>query len=148
MSTPEEFEALARQVASQAQVIRTKTGRYLWWAGRAGEELWLQVDRRDQFVGMHPHFTGKSSVRVGLEARVRREQHPTLVGAFRGWASPQDDQPSSGTYPFIFDLPDAARYEGLPLPCIVQAQLAAFAHEMTVYDSLEADQVGLETPGL
>lgn len=136
--TPDDIVALVRQVTEQAQAIPAMCGRYLLWTGGSGEELWLQTDTEGNLLGMNPHFKGESSVRVGLQGRVHRESDTPLDGAFHGWADPDHDKPNSGAYPLVFDAPDAALYSDLVLPVIAQAQIAAFAHEITFHESLDA----------
>lgn len=138
VQTQESFVALATQVATQTQPIPVRAGQYLRWVGGSGEELWLQTDEADDLVGMNPHFNGNSSVRVRLQARVGREGDTVLDGSFQGWADPEQEKPESGAYPLVFDLPDAATYFGLELPCIVEAQIAAFAHEVSSHASPDA----------
>lgn len=138
LRTQEEFVALAEQVAGDAEVVPAQVGHYLRWTGSAGEELWLQVDGEERLIGMVPHFTGKSAVRVGITERVTRPSDTSLDGAFHGWASPPEDVPADGTYPFVFDLPDAATYADLVPPAIVDTQIAAFAHDLSFYESEDA----------
>jgi hypothetical protein len=70
-----------------------------------------------------------------MPARIQREGDTSLDGAFQGWAAPEGDAADSGAYPFVFDSPDAQSYAQLCLPGIAEAQIAAFAHEITFYDS-------------
>ncbi len=140
----EDLVALAKQVAPQAQVVPVKAGRYLRWVGASGEELWLQADKTGAVIGMNPHFGGKSSVRVRLQARVVREGFTSLDGSFEGWADPVQDRPESGAYPFVFDAPDDATYIALQLPTIAEVQVAAFAHEISCYDTPEAFRASQE----
>jgi len=134
----EESLALANRAAPLAQAVAAEAGEYLRWTGDAGEQLWLQVGNDGNLVGMNPHFSGKSRVRVKLEARIDRDEHSPLDGAFRAWASPPEEAPDEGMYPFVFDVPDALAYPGLSLPCVARAQIAAFAHEIRCYESPEA----------
>lgn len=138
VTSEEELISLAERVAGWAQIIEVKPGRYLRWAPGTGEQLWLQLDRQGRLVGVHPHFAGKSSVRVRLEGKVFREADTPLDGAFRGWANPQGDTPDTGDYPFVFDCPDARVYGDLALPAMATVQIAAFAHKVSVYESREA----------
>ena len=112
-------------------------GYYLCWTSESGAELWLQVDDEDNLIGMNPHFTGESRVRVGLTARIDRPDGTLLDGAFHAWADPQRDDPEIGSYPFVFDAPDFRCFGGLPLPTILEARIAAFAHELAVFRSEE-----------
>ena len=138
VTSEEELTSLAERVTDRAEIIEVKAGRYLRWAPGTGEQLWLQLDRQGRLVGVNPHFTGRSSVQVGVRARVSRESDTPLDGAFHGWANPSGDASDSGEYPFVFDCPDAAAYVDLTLPGLATAQVAAFAHEVSVYESAEA----------
>jgi hypothetical protein len=147
VKTEKEFAALGERVATKARAIDVTDGQYLRWSGGAGEELWLQADLDGDLIGMHPHFSGSSAVRVGLEGRVRRDEHTPLDGAFHAWADPQDDDPESGAYPFVFDSPDAAAYSELRLPQIALAQIAAFAHSIQYSDSPAAFAAAQQAAG-
>ncbi len=127
--------ALASSVADRAETIDTPRGHYLKWAPPTGEQLWLQVTRTGDAMGMNPHFEGQSRLRAALEARVTRKAHTPLDGTFLAWANPPADGSPGGDYPFAFDCPDAATTETLTLPTTVTLQLAAFAQELTVHAS-------------
>ena len=72
VSSGEDLAALASRVAERAETIDAKAGQYLKWAPPTGEQLWLQVKHNGDAMGMNPHFEGKSSVSVAVEARVAR----------------------------------------------------------------------------
>lgn len=137
LHTHEDFVALANRVASDAETIVCANGQYRRWAGGHGEELWLQIDRESALIGMNPHFSGKASLRIGVQSRVHRDDDTSLDGAFYGWADPQDASVDSGVCPLVFDTPDAAVHDKLQLPSILTVQIAAFAHEIAIYASLE-----------
>jgi hypothetical protein len=144
VSSGEDLAALASQVTDKSERIATGPGEYLKWASPSGEQLWLQITSKGDAMGMNPHFAGKSSVRVGVEARVARPAQTPLDGAFLAWANPPADEgglpraESRGDYPFAFDCPDAARHLDLPLPVVVTAQVAAFAQQVSLYASADA----------
>lgn len=138
IDSQEEFLELANRLAAQCEPIVVKSGRYLRWSSPSGAEAWLQVDRRGELVGMNPHFSGASRVRVGLNARVRRPDATALDGAFHAWSDPPADDPATGSYPFVFDVPDFLCYADAVIPAVAQAQVAAFAHEVSVYGSIES----------
>jgi hypothetical protein len=87
---------------------------------------------------MNPHFSGESAVRVGLVARIIRPDGTDLDGAFHGWVAPAGDNPESGCYPFVFDAPDFQLHHQMHLPAIAEAQVVAFAHEVSLFTSPEA----------
>ncbi len=89
-------------------------------------------------MGMNAHFSGKSSIRLAVEMRVARPSHTPLDGTFLAWANPPAGAATGGDYPFAFDCPDAARHLALPLPARVTAQMAAFAQQLSRYDSAAA----------
>ena len=143
VTSGEDLAALASRVAERAETINAREGQYLMWAPPSGEQLWLQVKHSGDAMGMNPHFEGKSSVRVTIEARVTRESQTPLDGTFLAWANPSDDG-SGGAFPLAFDCPDAAVHEAMELPAAVVAQIAAFAQQLTVHESETAylaDQV-------
>ncbi len=129
--------SMADQVAEDAKVIEVPEGQYLRWSSECGAEVWLQLDREGQLIGIVPHFVGESRVRVGITSRIIRPDASPLDGAFHGWANPADEI-DSGEYPFVFDLPDFLNQRSLRVPGIATFQIAAFAHEISIYDSLDA----------
>jgi hypothetical protein len=135
VTSGEDLASLASRVAERADTISVSAGQYLKWAPASGEQLWLQVKHNGDAMGMNPHFSGKSLVRVALEARIARESHTPLDGTFLAWANPPAGAQTGGDYPFAFDCPDAAVSLDLELPATVDAQIAAFAQQVTVYDS-------------
>jgi hypothetical protein len=138
VKTPEDFKALAARAAKEAEPVAAEPGGYRRWAGSGGEELWVQLDPRGDIIGMTPHFSGRSRIKVGLQERVRREGGTALDGAFYSWASPKTDALEDGDYPFVFDSPDFGTYSQLQVPGIAEAQVAAFTHQIKSYDSPEA----------
>lgn len=139
----EDLAALASRVADRADSIFVPEGQYLRWSPPSGEQLWLQLKKGGDAMGMNPHFAGKSNVRATLEARISRDKHTPLDGTFLAWANPPADATSSGDYPFVFDCPDAATQAGLALPVTVDVQVAAFAQNATLHAS-EADYLSAQ----
>jgi len=131
----EDFVALAERLLDQTQSFQTRRGAYRLWSGQAGEQLWLQLDRSGALIGINPHFAGKASMTVGITNRVARPEDTELDAAFHGWADPSEDSIEDGAYPFVFDSPDAGTSSGFTVPAIARVQLAAFAHEVTAFES-------------
>lgn len=130
------LEALAERVIKDkaCEIYGTSQGRYFRHRSPCGAELWLQADRRRRLMGVNPHFSGPGRVTVGLTGPVRRPEESELDGAMHGWAAPEDAaRPESGLYPLVFDVPDAARHLGLGFPRVEPVQVAAFAHELTLW---------------
>ena len=147
VASAEDLAALASRVAERADTIDAREGQYLKWAPPSGEQLWLQVKRNGDAMGMNPHFEGKSSVRVAIEARVARQTHTPLDGTFLAWANPPEEG-VGGDYPFAFDCPDAATHEAVELPVTTVAQIAAFAQQLSVYASPAAYDEAAAAQGL
>lgn len=131
----EELAALASQVAARADSIFVDAGEYLRWAPASGEQLWLQLKKNGDAMGMTPHFAGKASMTAAIEARVSRDGQTPLDGTFLAWANPPAGASAGGDYPFVFDCPDAAVHASLPLPSTVPVQVAAFAQQATLHAS-------------
>ncbi|MGE0448881.1 MAG: hypothetical protein AB7Q29_04790 [Vicinamibacterales bacterium] len=149
VTTGEDLAALASSVADRADTIDAEGGQYLKWAPPSGEQLWLQVKRSGDAMGMNPHFEGQAVMRATLEARVTRETHTPLDGTFLAWANPPADGSTPGDYPFAFDCPDAGTLDALALPATVDLQLSAFAQQFTIHESEAAylaEQAAQGTP--
>lgn len=148
VATENDFLDLARRASESSACLEAgPAGRYLRWSCPSGAELWLQVNAENELVGMNPHFRGESRVRVGLTARVERPQGTPLEGAFHGWADPPGDAPDGGAYPFVFDSPDFLLNGGIEPPALVEAQVVAFAHEVSFHAS-QADYYNAQTSEL
>ena len=148
VSSGEDLAALASRVADRTDTVNAQAGQYLKWAPPSGEQLWLQVKYNGDAMGMNPHFEGKSSLRIALEARVVREAHTPLDGTFLAWANPPEGATAGGEYPFVFDCPDAGVHDALTLPVTVTAQIAAFAQTISVHDSKAAYHAAQAAQGL
>jgi hypothetical protein len=137
-NTEEEFSELAYQTYERGARLRVEQGVYLHWSPGEGVEIWGQLDHEENFIGLNPHFAGDSVMSVGLTSRLERNEASMLDGAFHCWANPSGDDAELGDYPFVFDAPDFRLCDSVKLPSIVEAQIAAFAHELSVFESEEA----------
>ena len=131
--TEDDFRHLALQAIESGEPIQADPGTYIRWRAGAGAEVWVQMSQNQTIMGLNPHFTGDTVRRVGLTGRITRPDDSPFDGGFYGWAAPQTDDPESGNYPFVFDTPDYLLYQAVKLPTILDIQLAAFAHEVSVY---------------
>ncbi len=137
LSSADDMQALVERVADEAEYVEVPGGVYLVWSGGDGPELWLQCDAEDNLVGMSPHFAGPTRMRLGLVAPIERPGQTELDGALYAWANPPGEDAETGDYPLVFDCPDAAMHAERELPCVATVQLAAFAHHLTVWDSVD-----------
>lgn len=138
VNSGDDFVTLAEEVSSIADPLPATAGDYLRWSPPSGEELWLQVDPEHRLLGMNPHFRGRSSMRVQVDARIRRDDHTALDGAFHAFAMPEGDGEEAQLYPFVFDAPDADVHAALALPATALVQLAAFANQAECFPTPEA----------
>lgn len=138
VSSMEDINNLAKAVALQTKQLPSVDGTYLQWRSACGAELWLQIDVNREYAGINPHFHGPARMRVGLTAYMPSETPSVLDGSFHGWSEPakqEDSEEMSGTYPFVFDAPDSSVHRNLTLPKIVDVQIAAFAHEIALFEN-------------
>lgn len=133
----EEFRQLLDRIASRARSIDVPGGRYLEWTSGTGAQVLIQVNRDNEVIGVNPHFGGGARLRAAVTAAVARPDDSPLDGAFHAWAEPEDDDPETGCYPFVFDCPDALAYGDLALPQVTEVQVAAFAHSVDVWKSVD-----------
>jgi hypothetical protein len=127
------LKKLAKKVLPLATEVSAPSGKFLCWAPGSGEELWLKLNDRNQVFRVSVHFSGSSSVRVGLTEAI----WPPDDGAddvFRAWTDPREDA-TDGVCEILFDSPDGSRHTDLELPVVATAQIAAFAHSLEVHDS-------------
>lgn len=147
IETPADFGGLVEQLAADAEPIEVRNGRYLRWSSPSGAEIWIQVNGSNGIIGAAPHFTGEAELRAELTGRVTRLDDTELDGAFRVIVDPSDEPPIGGAYPLVFDSPDFFCHESLSLPATLSVQVAAFAHEITVYDTVAAYEAAHPGPG-
>ena len=137
LNSEDDFHQLVAQACEEGEALEADNGTYIRWSPGEGIELWAQLDRDNDVIGLNPHFRGKSLMRVGLVQEVARPDGTPLDGAFHAWANPSEGDAESGEFPFVFDVPDY-QLRKVQLPSILQVQLAAFAYELQSYESDEA----------
>ena len=139
INSQDEFQDLAFQACAEGEALPVDNGVYIKWALGEGIELWVQLDKNDDIVGVHPHFRGWGQMCVGLTREIFRPESAPMDAAFYAWANPSFDDPESGEFPFVFDVPNH-RLCDIQLPAIVPVQLAAFADELQSYQSDQSFQ--------
>jgi hypothetical protein len=128
-----EFSELVLKAAGEGETIESPNGHYIRWSPGGGAELWVQATPEQQIVGCNPHFAGRGRMRIGVVREIPNPDRPYDGGVY-GWADPKDEEPESGLYPFIVDLPDFDTVrKRLPLFQTVEVQIAAFAREIACY---------------
>src|SRR5262249_39817597 len=134
LKTQEDFAQLAVKTCEAGQRFRTTDGSYMKWSPGGGIELWAQLDRDDQIIGLCPHFHGNGRMSVGIVNQVKRSDSTVLDAAYYGWANPSERSVEDGDFPFVFDVPNDKIQEPR-LGSVVVVQLAAFAHEIESFSS-------------
>ena len=135
--TEQDLQQMVENASKHARRVPASTGSYAVYSDKSGAELWVQLERRNIIIGVNPHFAGKSRRTVCLTERLEGKGSK-MDGSFYAWADPaEENNPESGAYPFVFDVPDFRTIGEIEMPHTVQIQLAAFAHELTYYESEE-----------
>lgn len=111
--------------------IISKNGAYVKWVIDKKIELWAQLNKKNEAIGLNPHFFGSTTCNVKLNNRVDNPRNSALDGSFYAYFNSED-------IPFVFDVPNMDLYDGIVLPQDVTIQLAAFAHEVKCFDSDQA----------
>lgn len=146
--TQEQFQTLANKVMPESMAVPAANGRYLHWRADNGAELWVQADASGKVVSLTPHFAGKARLPVSIVQRIPRTDGTELDGSFFAWAAP-GEQPDSGEFPFVFDVPDYRTQDELELPAKRDVQITAFTQELQIYDSPAAyDEFQRDDPKL
>lgn len=131
----DDFIEHVKAVCQNGELIHTDQGIYIKWEIGEGAQLWAQSNKNKSILGMNPHFSGSGRMKVRIEKRIKRDNHTLLDGTFYGWAGITDDNEEE--YPLVFDVPDMDRYSSIEADEVVTVQLAAFAHELVIYDNEE-----------
>lgn len=132
ISNHEDFSNYFQLTHENGDKIKTNLGTYIKWNIGCGIELWEQLDVNNLAIGLNPHFSGTSRIKVRIQNKIRRDNDSELDGAFNCWADPTEIE-EDGVYPFVFDLPDMANYNNIEMPQTVLAQITGFAHELSAY---------------
>ncbi|WP_046759380.1 hypothetical protein [Kordia jejudonensis] len=138
IQSEEDLYSLTEKAYQKSIPLKTLKGTYFIFSDASGAELWIQMSKKNKLIGVNPHFKGKSKRTVSLTATIDRPES-ILDGAFHSWAAPtENDNPESGVYPFVFDVPNHKKYLGIEIPQTVDIQLSAFAQEFDYYESEDA----------
>jgi hypothetical protein len=133
VSDIEAFKDLVQKASHTGRCMRSPNGYYVCWSPGAGAELWAQANAEHELVGLHPHFAGAARMRMGLTDIITDPENP-LDGSIRGWADPRPENPQSGAYPLMLDLPDFDLVRSrLRCPAVLTVQVAAFAHSVRCF---------------
>ncbi|HEC82990.1 MAG TPA: hypothetical protein ENI46_00720, partial [Firmicutes bacterium] len=136
VESAEEIEQLLDRVVDKCESLDVEGGRYLYWSAPSGAELWIQVDADGNYIGLNPHFWGKSRFRARIDRPLVRSDFTQLDGSYL--IRLVSDEPGLDGLPIVFDVPDFKLHHR-SFPEIVTFQLTAFAHdELEVFESEEA----------
>ncbi len=136
----EDFDAIISKVLDDENIDQCDTpkGIYLRWKQKDefGPEVFFQIVD-DQIVSVAPFFRGKSEVITGITTQVDIPETTPLDAFLHGWASPETDDPESGTYPYVFEMMSLFAYDELELPSMNAMSVCAIAREIDVFESEE-----------
>lgn len=144
IQSEEDFYSLLERAYEKSTPLKTTKGTYFQFSDKSGAELWIQMSKQNELIGVNPHFKGKSKRLVSITASIDRPES-VLDGAFHSWAAPMENgNPESGAYPFVFDVPNHKKYDEIEIPQTIEIQLSAFAQELDYYESEDAFDNGQE----
>ncbi|WP_078129228.1 hypothetical protein [Leptospira alexanderi] len=136
VKSEQEIVKIAERVYKDSKIIPTSKGNYAYHSDKSNAELWLQI-QDNEFVGLNPHYNGKSLRKVCLTSSITFPDRQ-MDGSYYCWADPSEpNDPESGAYPFVFDVPNFLETEISIFPYDVNIQLSAFAGEIELFDSEE-----------
>lgn len=145
VQSEQDVNVLITETINRVESIRCPQGFYLRFADASGAEIYLQGNINQELVGFNPHFDGKSKRLVCLTRAIERDSSE-LDGGFYAWANPREENnPESGEYPFVFDVPDFRTIGQIDFPKNREIQLTAFAsNDFKIYES-EQDYYNAQT---
>ncbi len=121
--------------ARHGQPLQARGGTYVRWSPGAGVEVWLLVEN-GEWTGTTYHYAGAARARVRTTARVREPGASPLAGTFHGELVMDGYSDFTGI-PFVFAVPDFARFTTMELQRVVDAQLTAFALDISGYATID-----------
>ena len=132
----EDINEMIQNVARYVEEVPCLNGFYYRFTDDSGAEIYLQTNQGQEIIGFNPHFAGKSRRKVTLTKSIERDSSE-LDGGFHVWANPaEENNPESGEYPFVFDVPDFRTIGKIKFPQDFEIQLTAFAsNEFKIYES-------------
>ena len=136
VTNEQDFDEVVQLACTENNRIKVQNGYYFALKDISGSQLWAQVNKKNECIGMNPHFSGKSNMYTLLNASVDRPDS-ILDGGLHAWAEPEGTIEQAGLFPFVFDLPNSNMYPDIVLPQLLHIQLAAFTHELTVHANEE-----------
>ena len=142
VSSEADFMKYVNLVFESGKKIKAYGGTYLLLKMGNGIELWGQLNTQGEMIGLNPHYKGTAVSTVRLIEKVEDPTDTLLDGRVYSEAEPSED--GAFAYPFVFDMPDIAAQK-IKYPVIREVQLAAFAHELSVYADEEEYNKAQET---
>lgn len=132
----EALQRMAREAFEKGQPRPHDNGFYIQYRDASSAELWLQFDQQKQLVDLHPHFFVDHKTHVCLTAKLPSGDSDHEGGFFAVSYPSVKDDPDSGRFPFMFDVPDfACTSDQLPIPKSIDVQLVAFTQTINTYPS-------------
>src|SRR5208283_2050872 len=93
------LEKLGRKCFANGRATRCAQGLYICWELGQGIELWAQLNKSEELLGLNPFFQGQTRANVGLQDRIARNGQP-MEGGFKSMAQPEAREPLRGAFPF------------------------------------------------
>lgn len=155
--------ALLRTLAAQARAVDVRRGAYRLWRSRDGAELWFHYPRprtsdtaskaqpgaatatspqpqAAQGDIITPFHKGQSAVKLRIGRVLAMDRSNPLEGSCLAWLPKTDD--GWREQPIVLELVPFARHTIEPMPYMVDAQIACFAHAVWAFDTAEAYVAG------
>lgn len=146
IDSEEGLNDLVQSVYKKSAPIKASNGHYSLFEDVSGAQIWMQVNKKPELIGLMPFFNGVSRRKVALHP-VEDELANEMEVRFHAWSNPPSEEVmQTGDYPFLFDMPDYMSVEPLEFPRIAEIQLNAFARRIEHYESEEDYSSGQEKP--
>lgn len=144
---PDDIDQFIQETWSRGAFTDTGDGYIIQWAAGNGAELWAQAAHDGHIMGLDPHYSGNTRLRVRLMRHVQQPGDSHLEGCFYCWVNPRDDEPEGGQYPFVFRAPEFGMYRTFALPVIREVQVAAIARRLDAFPDDDAFYASQNTIG-
>jgi hypothetical protein len=131
---PDSLNEYFKKTVESGEIIDSKNGKYIRWKLGDGAELIGKLNNQNKPLGLKPYYFGNTRYNIRYARVVKQDTDGALDGAIFGWAEPFA-KTKEGTFPIVVDLPEFDVYNFTMQSVVVESQICAFSHEMSVFKS-------------
>lgn len=136
LNSREELSNLAEIWLKEGTKIEFEGGSYVHYEVGNGIEIWVTLDKDNNYLSFNPHFNGRSSRFVSITETSSNMYHDV---EYQAWAlDPNEKGTHAGLFPFTFEMPDGHLNPKFTFPHRTHIQLTGFANTLEYFDDIQS----------